>query len=160
MRKHRLHRHPSPHNMPESLSQPTSRQPLHNTQPFLNHETLTQNQQAKFLGVDQETVLNLGHRCSVNDIMHNPVGTPVEYSGGPAKRSLHESDRAGHGVYGGFADPKSGLSTDPASMRDWQGFASANSRITRARDSMEPHDPHPDPRPNQPKLRHASGKHE
>jgi hypothetical protein len=122
-----------PRNMPYPTSAATGAIPTRNTQPYLNHETLTQDQQAKFLGVPQETTLNLGHPCPVSAVMDNPVKMPTEYTQGPAKRSLTESDRPGKGVYGSFPDPKTGLSTDFTSLENWQKFASANSYGSKGR---------------------------
>jgi hypothetical protein len=116
-----------PRNMPQPVPAAAPAHPIRNFQPYIDHEILTQDQQANFLGVKQESTLNLGHPCAVSDIMKNPVGQPTEYTEGPAKQALTESDRPGKGVYGGFTDPKTGLSTDFDSLRHWQEFASCNS---------------------------------
>lgn len=119
--------------------------PIRPNQPYVNHETLMQDQQARFLGVEQETVLNLGHPCPVSEITEHPIKSgPTEYTGGPAERAVHESDRKGHGIYGSFADNQSGFSTED-NLKGWAGYASANSRV--GPNSMkEPIDPEPDRR--------------
>jgi hypothetical protein len=118
MRKHsrRSSHLPSPHTQPEHTPAAVAAHPLRNTQPFLNHETLTQDQQAKFLGVEQETVMNLGHPCGVSDLMRHPLGTQRDdyTSGKAAERAIHES-------------PNVGLSTDHAALKGWQDYASKNS---------------------------------
>ena len=166
MHKHRQTVHiPKGHarNMPYPTTAATPGHPIRNTQPYLNHETLTQDQQARHLGVPQESVLNLGHPCPVSAVMDNPVGQPTEYTQGPAKRSLRESDRAGQGQYSNFPDPKSGLSTDFESLRNWQHFASANTEVTCGEGHSHAPDrhqrAHADYRENQPENHHLSGKH-
>ena len=98
--------------------------PIRPTQPFLNHETLTQDQQAKFLGVKQETTMNLGHPVPVSRLTENPVGRPLDYENGPAARVINE--RRSQGVYGKFRDPQSGISSEQ-NLDRWAGYARSNS---------------------------------
>jgi hypothetical protein len=101
-----------------------ARKPSRTQQPYLDHETLTQGQQAKFLGHKPETVLNLGHPTTVDRLTENPVGYPRDYENGPAARVINE--RRSQGVYGKFADPKDGRSTQ-ANLDRWADYAKANS---------------------------------
>jgi hypothetical protein len=98
--------------------------PIRSTQPYLHHETLTQDQQAKFLGVKEETTMNLGHPVPISEIEKNPVGYPRDYENGPAARVINE--RRSQGVYGRFRDPKDGTSTQ-ANLDRWSDYAKANS---------------------------------
>jgi hypothetical protein len=94
--------------------------PIRPTQPYLNHETLTQDQQAKFLGVKQETTMNLGHPVPVSRLTENPVGYPKDYEQGPAARVINEPRSVG--VYQKFADPKDGHD-----LNRWADYARSNS---------------------------------
>jgi hypothetical protein len=102
--------------------------PIRSTQPYLNHDTLTQDQQARHLGVKQETVMNLGHPVPVSQLEKNPVGYPRDYENGPAARVINE--KRSQGVFGKFRDPQSGISTQ-ANLDRWSGYASANTEVTR-----------------------------
>jgi hypothetical protein len=98
--------------------------PIRPTQPYLNHETLTQDQQAKFLGVKEETTMNLGHPVPVSRLTDNPVGYPRDYENGPAARVINET--RSQGVYQKFADPKDGRSTQQ-NLDRWSDYAKSNS---------------------------------
>ena len=93
------------------------------TQPYLNHDTLTQGQQARFLGSKPETVSNLGHPTTVDKLTENPV-RPIDYEGGPARHIIDE--RRSVGVYQKFSDPKSGVST-AQNLDRWSDYARSNS---------------------------------
>lgn len=125
-------------------------------QPNLEHEILTQAEQAKHLGVKQERLMNLGHPCLVQDIAKHPLGSHIdEYTQGPAKRALTESDRPGHGVFGSFADAQSGFSTNE-NLKSWSGYASANSQVGPGT-MKQPKDAKPDKRELFPEPRDGSG---
>jgi hypothetical protein len=94
------------------------------TQPFLDHETLTQAQQARFLGSKPERTKNLGHDSTVDRLTQSPVGYPRDYENGPAARVINETRSVG--VYGRFKDPKSGISSADNLSR-WSGLAHSNS---------------------------------
>jgi hypothetical protein len=98
--------------------------PIRPTQPYLNHDTLTQDQQARHLGVKEETVKNLGHDMPVSRLTENPVGYPRDYENGPAALVINE--KRSQGVFGKFADPKDGRSTQ-ANLDRWSDYAKANS---------------------------------
>jgi hypothetical protein len=98
--------------------------PIRPTQPYLNHDTLTQDQQARHLGVKQETVMNLGHPVPISEIERNPIGYPRDYENGPAKHIINEP--RSQGVYGRFKNPQDGTSTQ-ANLDRWSGYAKANS---------------------------------
>src|SRR6516164_4821717 len=59
--------------------------PIPSTQPYLNHDTLTQDQQARHLGVKQETVMNLGHPYPVSRLTENPAAV-VDYTNNDVAR--------------------------------------------------------------------------
>jgi hypothetical protein len=90
------------------------------TQPYLDHDTLTQAQQAKHLGVKQETIRNLGHPCAISDIQKNPAGRLMDYDTADTKATFR--DRGSTGVYGKFDRPTSGHD-----LAAWSDRASANS---------------------------------
>jgi hypothetical protein len=94
-------------------------------QPFLDHETLTQGQQAKFLGHKPETVMNLGHPTTVDRLTENPVGRPLDYENDAAARITNETRSVG--VYGKFRDPQSGISTNEQNLNRWADYARSNS---------------------------------
>jgi len=94
------------------------------TQPYLNHDTLTQAQQAKHLGTREEVVLNLGHPVPVSRLPDNPVGYPRDYEQGPANQVINE--KRSQGVYQRFSDPKDGRST-AENLAKWSGYAHSNS---------------------------------
>jgi len=98
--------------------------PIRPTQPYLNHETLTQDQQAKFLGVKEETTMNLGHPVPVSRLTDNPVGYPRDYENGPAARVINETRSVG--VYGKFRDPQDGTSRQQ-NLDRWSDYARSNS---------------------------------
>src|SRR6516165_480903 len=98
--------------------------PIRPTQPDLNHETLTQDQQAKFLGVKEETTMNLGYSVPISEIEKSPVGYPRDYENGPAARVI--SEKRSQGVFGKFSDPKSGISSEQ-NLDKWAGYARSNS---------------------------------
>src|SRR5262249_39047204 len=98
--------------------------PIRPTQPFLNHETLTQDQQAKFLGVKEETTMNLGHPVPISKIAESPVGYPRDYQPPSADRVINE--RRSVGVYGKFRDPQSGIAQQN-NLDRWADYAKSNS---------------------------------
>jgi hypothetical protein len=96
------------------------------TQPFLDHDTLDQVAQAKFLGSKPETLLNLGHPCSVADIAKHPLGKPVNYDTAPqAERQISEGQRHTTGVYQKHSPIKSGISTAD-NLRSWGDYSRSN----------------------------------
>ena len=118
--------------------------PIRPTQPFLNHETLTQDQQAKFLGVKEETTMNLGHPVPISRITENPVGYPVDYQSPSAARVINET--RSQGVYGRFRDPKDGTST-AENLSRWSDYAKSNSYTGHGNKAGTGKDPSmPDPR--------------
>ena len=128
-----------------------------NTQPFLDHDKLTQAEQAKFLGVKEETTCNLGHRVPVSQLTQSPVsGYPSEYIKGVPNGFITESDKGSHGVYHSFKDAQSGLST-PENLSRWAGYASANSRVGPTT-MKQPQYPEPDKRSLYPFDRDKCGK--
>ena len=94
------------------------------TQPYLDHDTLDQKQQARHLGVKEETVCNLGHPVPVSRLPDNPVGYPRDYEQGPAARVINE--RRSVGVYGKFGDPQSGIAQQN-NLDRWADYAKSNS---------------------------------
>jgi len=95
-----------------------------NTQPYHNHDTLTQREQAKHLGVKEETVMNLGHPVPVSRLTENPVGYLRDYEQGPAARVINEPRSVG--VYGKFRDPQSGIA-EQGNLDRWADYAKSNS---------------------------------
>jgi hypothetical protein len=94
------------------------------TQPYLNHDTLTQAQQARFLGSKPERTKNLGHDSTVDRLTQNPVGYPRDYENGPAARVINETRSVG--VYGKFRDPQDGTSRQQ-NLDRWSDYARSNS---------------------------------
>jgi hypothetical protein len=95
-----------------------------NTQPYLDHDTLTQREQAKHLGVKEETVCNLGHPVPVSKLTENPVGYPLDYQPPSAARVINEP--RSQGVYGRFKNPQSGIA-EQGNLDRWAGYARSNS---------------------------------
>ena len=93
-------------------------------QPYLDHDTMSQAEQARYLGAKPERTKNLGHDSSVDRLTQNPVGYPKDYEQGPAARVINE--KRSQGVFGKFADPKDGRSTQ-ANLDRWADYAKANS---------------------------------
>jgi hypothetical protein len=98
------------------MAKPTKAHPIRSTQPYLHHETLTQDQQAKFLGVKEETTLNLGHPVPISEIEKNPAGRMVDYANNDVSKGVVRGPARSQNVYGKFRDPKDG--------HDFAGWAS------------------------------------
>jgi hypothetical protein len=96
-----------------------------NTQPFLDHDTLTQREQAKHLGVKEETVMNLGHPVPVSQLTENPAGRMMNYDSGDTARTFRDPPRL-QGVYKSAPDPRSGISSE-RNIDAWSQRASTNS---------------------------------
>jgi hypothetical protein len=98
------------------------------TKPYLDHDVLTQSQQARHLGVKPETLLNLGHPCSVADIAKHPLtGKPVNYDTAPqAERQNKEGQSNTQGVYGRHIPINSGISS-AENLRAWSKYSTSNS---------------------------------
>jgi hypothetical protein len=93
----------------------------HHTAPEHNHAVLSEAEQAKFLGRDNEVVSNLGHPSREDDLMKHPLRSVPAYDGKDIiteKRSV--------GVYGKFKDPKSGISAEQ-NLDRWADYARQNS---------------------------------
>jgi hypothetical protein len=96
------------------------------TQPFLDHDTLTQRQQAKHLGVKEEVISNLGHACKVSDAANHPLGKPINYDTAPqAERQIKEGQRFTQGVYGRHVPINSGIST-AENLQAWSKYSQSN----------------------------------
>jgi hypothetical protein len=96
------------------------------TQPLLDHDVLDQSQQARHLGVKPETLLNLGHPCSVADIAKHPLSKPINYDTAPqAERQISEGQRHATGVYQKHSPIKSGISTAD-NLRSWGDYSRSN----------------------------------
>jgi hypothetical protein len=100
------------------------------TQPYLNHDTLDQKQQARHLGVKEETVCNLGHPVPVSRLTENPAGRMVDYANNDVSKGIVRGPARSVGVYGSFKNPTSGISSEQNLSR-WSGYASANTEVTR-----------------------------
>jgi hypothetical protein len=83
------------------------------TQPYLNHDTLTQAQQARFLGSKPETVSNLGDDTTVDKLTENPVRKVPNYEN---SNRVVEGPTGQTGVYTRFDSPRDG--------HDFSGWAS------------------------------------
>jgi hypothetical protein len=83
--------------MAKRLPPATKAHPIRNTQPYLDHETLTQDQQAAYLGVKQETVKNLGHDVPVSRLTENPAGM-VDYTNNDIGKRVVRGRAHGQGV--------------------------------------------------------------
>jgi hypothetical protein len=99
--------------------------PIRSTQPYLDHETLTQDQQARHLGVKQETTMNLGHPVPVSRLTENPLGRMQNYDSADTTRTFRDPPRL-QGVYRKTADPRSGISSAD-NLKDWSQRSTANS---------------------------------
>jgi hypothetical protein len=95
------------------------------TQPYLDQDTLTQREQAKRLGVKEETVMNLGHRVKQDDLSRHPLDRVQNYDSGDTARTFRDPPRL-QGVYGKCNDPKSGISAKQ-NIDAWAKRATANS---------------------------------
>lgn len=104
----------------------TQQRDTKDTQPYLNHETLTQCEQAKHLGVKEESTFNLGHRVPISRIMEHPLrGQPTSYDSTDTARTFRDPAR-GQGVYTGRNYPQSGISSEQ-NLRGWGDYAKSNS---------------------------------
>jgi hypothetical protein len=93
------------------------------SQPFLNHDVMSQAEQARFLGSKPERTKNLGHNSTVDRLTENPA-RPTDYEQGPAARVINEKRSVG--VYERFDDPKSGISASE-NLDRWADYARSNS---------------------------------
>jgi hypothetical protein len=107
------------------MAKPTKAHPIRSTQPYLHHDTLTQDQQAKYLGVKQETVLNLGHPVPISEIEKNPAGRVMNYDSADTARTFRDPPKL-QGVYKSAPDPRSSISSEQ-NIDAWSRRASANS---------------------------------
>jgi hypothetical protein len=98
--------------------------PIPSTQPYLNHDTLTQDQQARHLGVKQETVMNLGHPYPVSRLTENPAAV-VDYTNNDVGKKMLRQSRS-VGVYEKFRDPKDGT-PNQQNLDRWSDYARSNS---------------------------------
>jgi hypothetical protein len=96
-------------------------------QPYLNNDVLTQREQAKHLGVKEETTMNLGHPVPVSRLTDNPLGKPVNYDTAPqAERQIKEGQRLTQGVYGRHVPINDGRST-AENLQAWSKYSTSNS---------------------------------
>jgi hypothetical protein len=70
------------------------------TKPFLDHDVLTQKEQAKFLGCKEETTANLGHQVPVSKLTEHPLkGQPTNYDSSDTARTFRDPARGQGGLY-------------------------------------------------------------
>jgi hypothetical protein len=93
-------------------------------QPYLDHESLSQAEQARFLGAKPERTKNLGHDSTVDKLTENPVGYPLNYE--PGSNRVVRGPPRSQGVYGKFRDPQSGI-CNQQNLDRWSGYARSNS---------------------------------
>src|SRR5262249_51491139 len=100
-----------------------ARKPPGNTQPYLDHDTLTQREQAKHLGVKVERTKNLGHDSTVDRLTENPARM-MNYDSADTARIINEPRSVG--VYGRFKNPQSGIAQQN-NLDRWADYARSNS---------------------------------
>jgi hypothetical protein len=93
--------------------------------PEHNHAVLSQAEQARHLGVGDETVMNLGHRVREDDLTRHPLGKVQDYHNHASEHVVRGPAR-GVGVYRGFKNPESGLPSEQNLSR-WSDYAKSNS---------------------------------
>jgi hypothetical protein len=119
------------------MAKPTKAHPIRDTQPYLHHDTLTQDQQAAYLGVKQETVLNLGHPVPISEIEQNPADM-ADYTNNDVGKQIVRGPPRSAGVFGSFKDPKSGISTNEQNLDRWADYARSNSYHGGHGEGVEP----------------------
>jgi hypothetical protein len=119
------------------MAKPTKAHPIRNTQPYLHHETLTQDQQAAYLGVKEETVKNLGHDTPVSRLTENPAGRMVDYADNDVSKGIVRGPARSQGVYGKFRDPQSGIAQQN-NLDRWSDYAKSNSYHGGHGEGVEP----------------------
>jgi hypothetical protein len=97
------------------------------TAPEHGHAVLSQAEQSKFLGVGDETVMNLGHRVPEDRLTEHPLNKVPTYDTAPqAERQISEGQRLTQGVYGRHVPIKSGISAEQ-NLDQWASYAKSNS---------------------------------
>src|SRR5262249_51402097 len=94
-------------------------------QPYLNHDTMTQAQQSRFLGRSVERTKNLGHDSTVDRLTENPAGM-IDYANNDVSKGVVRGPPRSRGVYGKFANPEDGRSTQQ-NLDRWSDYARSNS---------------------------------
>jgi len=94
--------------------------------PEHNHAVLSQAEQARHLGVADETVLNLGHSVRESELTRHPLDRVHDYTNHASERVVRGPARS-QGVYGKFRDPQSGIPTNEQNLDRWASYAKSNS---------------------------------
>jgi hypothetical protein len=95
--------------------------------PEHNHAILSEAEQAKYLGLGNERVTNLGHPSREDDLTRHPLGQPINYDTAPqAERQIKEGQRHTTGVYQKHSPINSGISS-AENLRSWQKYSTSNS---------------------------------
>jgi hypothetical protein len=97
------------------------------TAPEHGHATLTEAQQAKYLGRGDEVTMNLGHRVRQDQLTAHPLNRVPTYDTAPqAERQIKEGQqRYTQGVYQKHSPINSGIST-AENLRDWSRYSQSN----------------------------------
>jgi hypothetical protein len=104
----------------------TSRTGRPHTAPEHGHATLTEAQQAKFLGRSDEVTMNLGHRVRQDQLIEHPLNRVPTYDTAPqAERQIKEGQRLTQGVYQKHSPINSGISTAD-NLRAWADYSRSN----------------------------------
>jgi hypothetical protein len=91
----------------------------------IDHYTLDQHEQEKYLGIGHERTKNLGHDWPESEIEQNPAGRVVDYTGGAGQREIKEGQRHTQGVYGRHSPTPSGIPSGE-NLQAWSRYSQSN----------------------------------
>jgi len=111
-------------------------------QPFLDHDVMSQAEQARWLGAKPERTKNLGHDSTVDKLTENPAGRMVDYANNDVSKGIVRGPPRSQGVYGRFKNPKDGTST-AENLSRWSDYSRANSYHRGHGEGVEPRMPDP-----------------
>jgi hypothetical protein len=92
------------------------------TQPYLDHDAMTEAEQSRFLGRGVERTKNLGHDSTVDRLTENPSKKARNYE--PNSNRVIDGPSRSAGVYQRFADPQSGISSEQ-NLNKWSSYSQA-----------------------------------
>jgi hypothetical protein len=99
--------------------------PKPRTAPEHAHAIMSEAEQAKYLGLQNEVVTNLGHASREDDLTRNPLGKVVNYDSADTARTFRDPARL-QGTYRTCGDPRSGISS-AGNLDKWADYATKDS---------------------------------
>jgi hypothetical protein len=95
----------------------------------IDHYTLDQYEQERYLSIGHERTKNLGHDWRESEIEQSPAGRMQDYDSADTSRTFRDPARL-QGVYRKCSDPRSGISSGE-NLNKWADYAEANSYTGR-----------------------------